>query len=138
MTHGGACLMITNVLVSQANQTLNAPYQLYRYTETNDTIICTIGYSLPEVLHTQIQTVAPTTYFASSRMLRQTPHTRSVRSAQAGSGKLAKALLHRDDDDISPSHLRWLYATEAYIPTSTDRNELAVTGFGMNVLAGRI
>jgi tripeptidyl-peptidase-1 len=82
-THGGAWLTVTDVLVSQANQLLDASYQLYRNAETNDTIIRTVGYALPAVLHTHIQTVAPTTYFASMRVMRQTPRMRSFGTTQA-------------------------------------------------------
>ena len=62
MTHGGAWLTVTGVLVSQANELFGASYQLYRHTETNDTIIRTVDYAIPAVLHTHIQAVAPTTH----------------------------------------------------------------------------
>ena len=80
-THGGAWLTITNVLVSQANKLLGASYQLYRHAETNSTIMRTVGYALPAVLHAHIRAVAPTTYFTSTRMLRrQTSRRRSFRA----------------------------------------------------------
>src|SRR6266702_5751862 len=85
-THGGAWLTVTDVLVSQANRLLSASYQLYRQAKTNDTIIRTVGYALPTVLHTHIQAVAPTTDFASTRVLRKTPRCHSVRPAEAASG----------------------------------------------------
>jgi hypothetical protein len=44
---------------------------LFRHTEMNETVIRTIGYSLPAALHDHVQTVAPTTYFGSPRALRQ-------------------------------------------------------------------
>ena len=34
----------------------------------NDTVLCTISYSLPEALHGHIQMIVPTTYFGSSLM----------------------------------------------------------------------
>ncbi|KAF8264384.1 peptidase S8/S53 domain-containing protein [Lactarius quietus] len=82
----------------------------------------------PRGLHTQIQAVAPTTYFASSRMLQNTPRKYSV-PAEAASGKLAKLLLSRDDEGLSPSFLRWLYDTSSYIPTATNQNKLGIVGF---------
>jgi tripeptidyl-peptidase-1 len=126
-THGG-WLTVTDVPVSQANQLLGASYQLYRNTKTNDTIIRTVGYALPAVLHTHIQTVAPTTHFTSTRVTRQTPRRRSFGAAQAASGKLVTELSHRDDN-IRPAILKWLYDTAEYVPSATEQNRLAVVGF---------
>jgi tripeptidyl-peptidase-1 len=119
-------LTITNVLVSQANQLLGASYQFYRNAKTNDTIIRTVGYALPAVLHTHIQTVAPTTYFASTRMTQQTSRRRSFRAtpAQALSGRVGGPV-----GSVSPNDLRWLYKTSEYVPSAADRNSLAVVGF---------
>ena len=51
-THGGSWLTFNDVLVSKANQMLGASYQVYQNSKTNKTIIRTVGYSLPAVLHT--------------------------------------------------------------------------------------
>ena len=134
-THGGAWLTVTNVLVSQANQLLGASYQLYHHLKTNETILRTVGYSLPAVLHTHIRTVTPTTYFASSRVTRKTPRRRSFGPAPSpvASGRPVKALSSRLDT-VVPEFLRWLYTmnpyeTEPYVPTATDRNRLGIVGF---------
>ncbi|KAH8994010.1 subtilisin-like protein [Lactarius akahatsu] len=134
-THGGAWLTVSNLLVSQANEMLGASYQLYRHAKVNDTIIRTVSYSLPEVLHSHIQAVAPTTYFSSTRTLRQTPRRRSVEAAaalaeaeEAASGKPVTVLSSRASR-IRPSQLRWLYKTFAYVPTAADRNALGVFGY---------
>ncbi|KAH9020536.1 subtilisin-like protein [Lactarius deliciosus] len=135
-THGGAWLTVSNVLVSQANEMLGASYQLYRHAKVNDTIIRTVSYALPDILHAHIQVVAPTTYFASTRTLRQKTHRRSVGAAaalaeaEATSGKPVTVLSSRADwDEVTPSELRWLYKTFAYVPTAADRNTLGVFGF---------
>jgi tripeptidyl-peptidase-1 len=132
-THGGGWLTVTDVLVSQANQLLGASYQLYRNGKTNDTIIRTVGYALPPVLHTHIQAVAPTTYFPYTRVsvAGQTPHRRSfgAASVKAASGKLVTVLPSRYVN-IDPSILRWMYDTEDYVPLATEKNRLAVVGFG--------
>ena len=133
-THGGAWLMVTDVLVSQANQLLGASYQLYRNVETNRTIIRTVSYALPSVLHTHIRTVAPTTHFASTWVTPRTPRRRSFGAAptqgQATSGELVTALSSRDDDEeVHPEFLRWLYKTEGYVLSATDQNRLEVVGF---------
>ncbi|KAH8995577.1 Pro-kumamolisin, activation domain-containing protein [Lactarius hatsudake] len=133
-THGGAWLTVSNLLVSQASEMLGASYQLYRHAKVNDTIIRMVSYALPEILHAHIQAVAPTTYFASTRTLRQTSHRHSVEAeamleeAEAASGKPLTALSSRDDEALTPSEIRWLYETFAYVPTAADRNTLGVFG----------
>ncbi|KAH9171901.1 subtilisin-like protein [Lactarius sanguifluus] len=119
-THGGAWLTVSDVLVSRANQMLGASYQLYRHAKVNDTIIRTVSYAVPEVLHTHIQAVAPTTYFASSQTLRQTPRRRSVEAAaalaeaEAASGKPVTVLSSRAVEEV---------------PTVADQNTLGVLGY---------
>ncbi|KAH9024692.1 subtilisin-like protein [Lactarius pseudohatsudake] len=130
-THGGAWLTVSNVLVSQANEMLGASYQLYRHAKVNDTIIRTVSYALPDVLHAHIQAVAPTTYFASIRTQRRTPPKRSVRAAavlaeaEATSSKPVTVLSSR----TTSSQLRGLYKTFAYVPAAADRNTLGVFGY---------
>ncbi|KAI9450439.1 peptidase S8/S53 domain-containing protein [Lactarius psammicola] len=129
MTHGGAWLTVTDVLVSQANQLLGASYRLYRHAKTNDTIIRTVGYALPEVLHIHIQTVAPTTYFAPTGVLRQKLRKRSSGEAAASAAsKKPATMLSSRVDEVKPSDLRWLYKTFAYVPAVTDRNSLGIVG----------
>ncbi|KAH9054641.1 subtilisin-like protein [Lactarius vividus] len=134
MTHGGGWLTVSNVLVSQANDMLGASYQLYRHAKVNETIIRTASYALPDVLHAHIQAVAPTTYFASTRAMRRAPRRRSVGAvaasaeAEAASGNLVTVLSSRAGE-VTPSNLRWLYKTFAYVPTAADRNMLGVFGY---------
>ncbi|KAH9163164.1 subtilisin-like protein [Lactarius sanguifluus] len=130
-THGGAWLTVSNVLVSRANEMLGASYQLYRHAKVNDTIIRTVSYALPEVLHAHIQAVAPTTYFTSIRTQRRTPPRRSVKAAAALAeteptlGKPVTVLSSR----TTSSQLRGLYKTFAYVPAAADRNTLGIFGF---------
>ncbi|KAH9011372.1 subtilisin-like protein [Lactarius pseudohatsudake] len=134
-SHGGGWLTVADVPMSQANNILNASYQLYRYAKTNETIIRTISYGLPVELHSHIKTVAPTTYFSSPRMLRHTPRLRRrvetmAAPAKAASVDLERELSRRDDiDPVTPSFLRRIYNTVGYVPAATDRNKLGVTGF---------
>ena len=129
-TDGGAWLKVTDVLVSQASRLLGASYQLYRNTKTNETIISTVGYAVPAVLHAHIQFVAPTTDFSSAQVMQQTPSWPSFEAApvqaQAESGKLVTARSLRSD--IRPSFLRWLYDSFGYVPAAADRNRLVVVG----------
>ncbi|KAF8269942.1 peptidase S8/S53 domain-containing protein [Lactarius quietus] len=141
-THGDGWLTITSVPVSQADELLCASYQLYKHTGKNEaeTILRTVGYSLPEALHGHVETVAPTTYFASPQTLTQAPRKRY--SAEAAlmmnvtSGEPVR-VLSRDDEPpnepvkpvITPDVLRWLYKTEKYIPAAADKNSLGIMGF---------
>ncbi len=131
VTHGGGWLTVTGVPVSQANDLLDASYQLYRHTSTNDTVLRTVSYALPAVLHAHVQTIAPTTYFSPPRTLHQTPRKRSTEeaAAKATSGELVTVLSSRDDDGTTLEPLRWLYKTDAYVPAATDKNVLGVAGY---------
>ncbi|KAF8258720.1 subtilisin-like protein [Lactarius quietus] len=134
MTHGGGWLTVIGIPVSQANKMLGASYQIYRISGTNDTkILRTISYALPAALHPHVQTVVPTTYFASMRALRETPKRRSVReAAHIESRELSEVPSSRDDEEykeIEPSDLRSLYKTAEYVPAATDKNGLGIAGF---------
>ena len=127
MTRGGSWLKLTDVPVSQANQLLGASYQLYRDAgATDSTILRTVGYALPAVLHTHVKTVVPTTSFASII-------APSVGAAAAPAnlkvGPRQPARVVSVKDEITPSRLRWLYNTFYYVPKATDQNVLGVAGF---------
>ncbi|KAH9019211.1 subtilisin-like protein [Lactarius hengduanensis] len=125
VTHGGSFLTVTAVSVSQANDLLGASYQLYTHTKTNETIVRTLGYSLPVVLHGHVQTVAPTTFFSSPVTKWQTPRKRSgVAAVRPG-----KSPSRRDNAVVTPAFLRWLYSTVAYVPSAMDRNKVGVAGY---------
>ncbi|KAF8260472.1 peptidase S8/S53 domain-containing protein [Lactarius quietus] len=131
VTHGGSSLMLAGVSVSQANNLLGASYQLYNQVKTNETILRTISYSLPMVLHAHVQTVVPTTCFES-------PLHGSTRRAAASLGKVASGdptmkLPKRDvSNETTPSFLRWIYRTWGYTPSATYQNALGIVGFVWN------
>ncbi|KAI0277733.1 subtilisin-like protein [Russula brevipes] len=142
VTHGGGWLTLSGVPLSQADTLLGASYQLYRHTETNETVLRTIGYALPAVLHDHVQTVAPTTYFGSPRALRQTswlvpngptlPHgdlhllQNASTAPGSGSGSWVPPIC---SNIITPTCLRRLYNTEGYKPQATSRNKLGIAGY---------
>ena len=125
--------------MSQANELLGASYQLYRHAGTNNTaILRTVGYALPTVLHAHVQTVAPTTFFSSTRTLQQTPHRNSVRVAGAPATAAPRApvtvLSSRDEpEDVTPEYLRRLYKTFDYVPAATGKNSLGITGYNNEI-----
>jgi len=133
-SHGGGWLTITNVPVSQADELLCASYQLYRYTVTNETevVLRTVSYAIPAALHTHVQTVAPTTHFASPRRPLQTPGKRSSEEAivmvNATSEERVGVLSRRQGGEVMPPFLRALYHTENYVPAAMDWNSLGILG----------
>ncbi|KAH9036707.1 subtilisin-like protein [Lactarius hengduanensis] len=129
-THGGNTLMLKAVSVTQADTLLGASYQLYRHIEKGETIVRTVGYSLPVALHWHVLTVAPTTSFVSPRTQWQTPQNRSDREVKSTSGEPATMLSSRAKvDPVTPSFLRWLYDSEAYTPSTHGENVLGIVGF---------
>ncbi|KAH9167584.1 subtilisin-like protein [Lactarius sanguifluus] len=128
ITLGGNWLRVIDVSVSQANRILGASYQLYQHVETNDTVLRTMSYSLPEVLHGHIQTVIPTTHFGTPLTVAMQPRMQLSTGVEAR-GKAGSELSSRDEDGITPSYLRWLYKTSGYAPKATDRNALGITGY---------
>ena len=139
ITHGGSWLTLSGVPVAQANAILGASYQLYRHTETSETVLRTIGYALPEALHEHVQTVAPTTYFGSPRALRQTSQLRpNGLTLPNGDPELQDELASLSPDGpvpancsnvITPTCLRILYRTGGYVPQARGRNQLGITGY---------
>ncbi|KAF8267104.1 subtilisin-like protein [Lactarius quietus] len=133
MTLGGNWLEVINVSLSKANEMLGASYQLYQHVETNDSIIRTISYSLPEALHGHIQTVVPTTYFASAltegMKPRMHPSARVEAQTTTGSGGSEPVPSREPNKYVEPAFLRWLYKTSGYIPKAADRNMIGVVGY---------
>ncbi|KAH9164296.1 subtilisin-like protein [Lactarius sanguifluus] len=130
MTHGGNTLMLKGVSVTQANTLLGASYQLYRHIERGETIVRTVGYSLPVALHWHVLTVAPTTTFVSPQSQWQTPRNRSDRAVKSTSGGPATMLSSRAKvNSVTPSFVRWLYDTDTYTPSTRGENVLGIVGF---------
>jgi tripeptidyl-peptidase-1 len=133
-SHGGNRLTPTNVPVSKANDLLSASYQYFLHVETNETIIRTLSYALPEALHPHVQTIVPTTFFGSGYLQAplQTPqvHHSNVSGprAKAESGEPVKLLSSRNTH-VAPSLLRSLYNTASYIPSALRSNILGTVGF---------
>ncbi|KAF8257707.1 subtilisin-like protein [Lactarius quietus] len=133
VTHGGSSLILTGVIVSQANHLLGASYQLYNHVETNETILRTISYSLPAVLDAHVQTVAPTTCFVSPCTPWHVSRNHSSRAAgmeKVISGEPVRRVSNRDEShDTTPSFLSRLYNTWSYTPSATLWNDLGIVGF---------
>ncbi|KAF8258635.1 subtilisin-like protein [Lactarius quietus] len=132
VTHGGGTLTLRGVPMTQADTLLGASYRLYRHIESNDTIVRTVGYSLPKVLHGHVLTVVPTTTFFPPLRQFQTLRNFSGGPVKPESGELARMMSSREDPDeydLTPSFLRSLYHTAHYVPAATDKNALGVAGY---------
>ncbi|KAF8268764.1 subtilisin-like protein [Lactarius quietus] len=133
-SHGGSWLTVTGVPVSQADRLLCASYHVYKHTGTNETetIIRTVSYALPEALHSLLETVAPTTYFASPPTIMQEPKRRSSEETamivNSTSGQPVKVLLRQDEPTVTPGFIRWLYRTFNYVPEAGFHNALGILG----------
>ncbi|KAH9021313.1 subtilisin-like protein [Lactarius pseudohatsudake] len=130
MTHGRNTLILKAVSVTQADTLLGASYQLYRHVERGETIVRTVGYSLPVALHWHVLTVAPTMSFVSPSTQWQTPQNFSDREVKSTLGEPATMLSSRAKvNPVTPSFLRWLYDSEAYTPNTHGENVLGIVGF---------
>ena len=136
MSHGGSWLTVAGVSISRANKPLGASYKLYYHAWTNETILRTVGYAPPAVLHTHVKTVIPTTAFTSTGHPQQMTLSRSggeaAHAANISLGEPSDVLSRHDVDDdsyIKPSNIRWQYSTVLGKPTATDHNALGVAGF---------
>ncbi|KAF8259420.1 subtilisin-like protein [Lactarius quietus] len=136
MTHGGNTLMLKGVSVAQADTLLDASYQLYRHVESNETIVRTVGYSLPVVLQGHVLTVVPTTTFFPPPRQRQTPLNCSGEAATGPVDSVSienTTMLSSRKDEVNyaltPDFLRSLYETSEYVPSATDRNSLGIAGY---------
>ncbi|KAF8260346.1 subtilisin-like protein [Lactarius quietus] len=133
VSHGGGWLTVASVPVSQANKMLGASYQLYRQSGTDDTsILRTISYTLPSVLHKHMQTVVPTTYFACTDTQWQSPQRRSIKENANIALRELGTMLSSCVNEIQPMDLRWRYRTSAYVLAATDKNAFGVVGYGNN------
>jgi tripeptidyl-peptidase-1 len=139
ITHGGSWLTIYNLPLTKVNALLGASYQRFRHQETNETIIRTIGYSLPVTLHEHVQTVAPTTYFGSPRALRKISkvvfNSPTLPNGDLELQEVAAKFAPGDpvpsncSSIITPTCLRMLYNTLTYSPQAASTNKLGVTGY---------
>ncbi|KAF8259419.1 subtilisin-like protein [Lactarius quietus] len=133
LTHGGNTLTLKGVSVTQANIILGASYRLYRHIFTNQTIVRTVGYALPAVLHKHVLTVAPTTSFNAPTPRFQGPHNSSGGAAggqvKSEAGGPAPVISNRKTlSYITTPFLRWLYHTNAYVPSVQNKNSVGVLG----------
>lgn len=124
--------------VATVERMLGTTYSIFRHTGTNDRAVRTLAYSLPRVLHDHIDVVAPTTMFGNLHQMRATgfivpegfhPVTSDAEPERlVRPGRLA-TLPSSCSSTITPTCLRILYGTDAYVPAATATNKLGVAGY---------
>ena len=138
VTHGGGWLTIKDLPLTKANALLDASYQTYRHTETDEAVIRTVGYSLPVALQKYVQTVAPTTYFGSPRPYGLTSKVAVNAPTLPDDHEIQDLLATFATGDpvpsncssiITPTCLRLLYKTWGYKPQATSKNKIGITGY---------
>lgn len=133
----GGDWLVLRVSVAEAQRMLNSHYSVYLHEETGERVLRTLSYSLPDELHSDIDMIAPTTYFSTLQSMLQTsflqPRPDNMASVDDVEALLNPVLDHAVpracSSIITPSCLRALYNTTDYAPASTDRNQLGVAGY---------
>lgn len=108
------------VTVEQAEKMLGTKYNVYKHIVTSETIVRTMSYSLPRVMHEHVSVVTPATYFGTIKAMRATSFVQSddpmTTDATCGS-------------KVTPACLRDLYNSAGYVPSATATNSLGIAGY---------
>jgi len=116
------------VTVEQAEKMLGAKYNVYKHTITSETIVRTMSYSLPRVIHEHVAVVAPATYFGTMKAMKATSFVQSTGDSSP-LGDSAGGVDPSCSSKITPACLRELYNSASYVPSATDRNTLGIAGY---------
>ncbi|PFH51001.1 hypothetical protein AMATHDRAFT_59869 [Amanita thiersii Skay4041] len=138
---GGGDWITIRLTVEQAERMLGTKYNVYRHPESSEQVIRTMSYSLPEELHSHINVIAPTTYFGTMRSMRATsflqPDIKPLPMDQKDEPFFVDATVPAScSTTITPTCLRALYNTSAYVPQAVNVNRLGVAGY-LNEFANR-
>lgn len=125
--------------VSKVEQLLDTQYDLY-HNHDGVEILRTTHYSLPKYLHNHIDTVQPTNYFSSPRILRSGLRTSRLSSHITTASKFAtENMFDQESSDVdvvcnsqtgvTSRCVRALYKTIGYTPKSLEKNLAATTNY---------
>lgn len=119
--------------VQLAEEMLGNKYNVYKHKTTSETIVRTLSYSLPDVLHGHIDVVTPTTYFGTMKTMRATsflqPEIKPLAEVQDLSSLIPAAVPSSCARTITPACLIALYNTTGYVPKATTSNSLGIAGY---------
>ena len=117
---------------------LGTKYHIFHHSKSDDYVIRTMNYSLPNVLHEHVAVVAPTTYFGTMRSMKATSFINKNAPTIESDVEVAHLLTSPSSlatvpsscsSTITPACLRALYNTSTYVPAATDKNILGVAGY---------
>ncbi|KAG2138056.1 peptidase S8/S53 domain-containing protein [Suillus bovinus] len=123
------------VPVGLAEVMLTTDYHVYKHAQTGESIIRTLSYSLPEILHDHIDLIQPTTMFAQFKAFRSTLHwSNHVRPAESPPGSTITGPAGNQVDascnnTITVSCLRQLYNAVDYKTSATNGNAFGIAGY---------
>ncbi|KAG2115755.1 peptidase S8/S53 domain-containing protein [Suillus discolor] len=124
------------VPVGLAEVMLTTDYHVYKHAQTGESIIRTMSYSLPEILHDHVDLIQPTTMFARFKAFKSTLHwTNHVQPADSSlsgstiTGPAGNQVDARCNNTITVSCLRQLYNAVDYKTSATNDNALGITGY---------
>ena len=124
--------MTVTIPIGKVEAMLDAKYGVYKHLTTGETIVRTISYSLPSVLHEHVSVIAPTTYFGTVRAMKSHVLTHTPADDQISTSKTLSTQAGVPDScvkDITPSCLLALYNAKGYTPSAVDKNVLGITGY---------
>ncbi|KAG1868062.1 peptidase S8/S53 domain-containing protein [Suillus tomentosus] len=124
------------VPVGLAEVMMTTDYHVYKHAQTGESIIRTMSYSLPEILHDHVDLIQPTTMFARFKAFKSTLHwTNHVQPADSSlsgstiTGPAGNQVDARCNNTITVSCLRQLYNAVDYKTSATNDNALGITGY---------
>ena len=130
-----------SITVGELERMLGTKYHVYKHSATETTLIRTISYSLPTILHDHVTVVTPSTYFSLPKPQRQTSFVQSIGAYAFGAINEAIDIVTNGgvepgqsqvsptcSKQITPSCLNALYNV-SYTPVSTSNNSLGVLGY---------
>ncbi|EGO27729.1 hypothetical protein SERLADRAFT_446956 [Serpula lacrymans var. lacrymans S7.9] len=124
------------VPVGLAEEMLDTTYHVWYHPESDESIVRTTSYSLPEVLHEHIDLVQPTIMFSRFKALKSTLHyygkedvTLTSPSGGTITGPAGNQVDASCNNTITISCLRQLYNAVGYNSSATNGNKLGLTGY---------
>lgn len=117
------------VTVEQAEKMLGTKYNVYKHAITSETIVRTMSYSLPRVIHEHVTVVAPATYFGTMKAMKATSFVESQDKDSSIVDELVNGVDASCSTKITPDCLRSLYNSSTYVPSATDENYLGIAGY---------
>ena len=124
-----------SVTVEQAERMLGASYRNFHNPTSDTTVVRTLRYQLPAILHDHIEVVTPTTYLSglhsmkiSSSKLSSAPIAAEVAADQLSALSAGASIPDSCNTTITPSCLRQLYDIN-YTPTDLRISKLGITGY---------